>query len=244
MKWSTYIKMVFDTIYGAIRKKYPKKTDEVLIVGISGSVASGKSAFTRELFHFIEPKGITPITWGGDYYQASREERLKRLENLKKEGKTDKWIERIGRMYFDVYEWNLMFDHMEKIKRREDIEPIKLYQRKTGKWDKEVNLTFKDKIGPVWCLYNGVFLLDQRVRPYIDQVIFLDADREVRFRRAAQRASRQKEPYTIDREKFMDLDSFISEYISDYLNKDEDIVIDNNDFRNRKIKSLPRMLSP
>jgi len=235
--------MVFEEIYERIREEHSKTDNETIVIGVGGGVASGKSSFFAEFSHFLkEKKDISSLSWEIDLYQEPRLKKKRIIDALLKESPKEDISEIIGGVYFKHYNYDLAIKHLVMLKNREDIPDIHLYQRQTGEWDNLVSQSF-DKKGPLWIIYNGVFILHKDIRELLDRIIFLCSNKEVRFKRAVDRALNQRKPYFLERENFDGLDDFIRRYEEKNLRRNSDIVIDNNNYLNRKIISPLEKLS-
>jgi len=249
--------MVFDKIYDEIRKEYPEKSDEVLIMGIGGNTGSGKGYFSREFAEFLKRKGIEAVLWGNDLYQAQRSQKQAKIKELEEKGansKDDWWKIVGGEIYHDAYDRELLDEHFTKLKKREDIKPIKLYNSDSGELDKEVSYSFDGYKGPLWILNEGVYLFHEKVKKHLNKIIILTTgkeelisdpklgeiskERKVRFKRVYERGLERG--YKVDFYKnFLPLDIHTAKYIRDNIENNEDIIIiDNSDFSNREVIKL------
>ncbi len=253
--------MVFEEVYNNIRKKYPKKENEILFIGIQGNIGSGKSHFTKQFAEFLKKKNVQTIHWVHDFYLEPRAQKHAKIKELEKKGmnKRKDWWKIFGKIDYNAYNRNLLEEHFIKFRNKQDIEPIKLYNSKTGELDKEVNYTFKDSTKSFWLLHDGVYLFDKKIRKHLDYMIVITTgkeklvngvdigekseEREIRFKRTYDRGL--KRGYQINfQENFLPLDIFIAEHNRKGMlsQRDNLTIINNEDYSNRKIISKDEIL--
>jgi uridine kinase len=245
--------MVFERVYEEIRRAYPESPTETLIIGIGGNTGSGKTTFSKEFSKFLGEKGIGTLEWGNDLYQAPRLEKNRRRSELIKKGadKRDDWWKKVGGIYHDTYDRNLLDEHLTRLKARQDIEPINLYCSNSGKWDNERSHSFNDQTGPFFVLHDGVYLFHPTVRKHLDHILLLSIgeeklvsdlklgeiseERRIRFKRVMARGLRRG--YNVDfYGGFLPLDIHTAKHIRDGIDSEKNLtIIDNSDFNERTI---------
>lgn len=205
----------------------------VTLLCISGNMGAGKSNFANEFGESLKKRGFVPIYWNQDWNQASRAERENIRANTLVANPNINSLNLSKAIYFESYHWNDVISQLEAMQNRRSINQLRLYQKTTGERDFEVSLRFDDS-SKYAIIYDGGWGMHQPVRGFMNEVIVIEADQEVRFQRMAKRALALKKPFILSKERFLELDEFTTWYLNQ--NRDSsDIRIDNNDFTNRKI---------
>jgi len=228
---------LFDRLY----KRLKDKGNERRIIGILGLVGSGKSHFTDEFVQFLKRKGIDALHLNMDIYNSStRAERNRIVEALRKNYDPN-W----PRKAYPQDE-TLIKDHLTNIREGKNFLTHNLCDPSTKELSLSMKFLFeknkiKIKIGNeeheynssrLWILCDGVKLL--KYREHFDCTIFIKSSPEIRFNRLLERNKMLASPANIRWDLFDDVErNLIEEYLLD--EKNTDIVVDNNDFNNRKI---------
>lgn len=146
---------------------------DILVVGIAGGTASGKTTLTRQLASRLG-KDVTVIehdSYYRAYHELSFEERTK-----------------LNYDHPDIYETELLVEHLAALRRGETVEvPVydySIYDRS----DKTVTVA----PAPVVVVEGILILADAALREQMDIKIFVDAEADVRILRRALRDGRER----------------------------------------------------
>ncbi len=146
---------------------------DILVVGIAGGTASGKTTLTRQLASRLG-KDVTVIehdSYYRAYHELSFEERTK-----------------LNYDHPDIYETELLVEHLTALRRGETVEvPVydySIYDRS----DKTVTVA----PAPVVVVEGILILADAALREQMDIKIFVDAEADVRILRRALRDGRER----------------------------------------------------
>jgi len=242
--------MVFEDLHKILENK--KALQRYLNVGIFGPSGAGKTYFTREFSQYlVENKEVCAIPWYCDiYFASSREQRsevMNEARKLSSLGRKDpNWPDRAY-----PFKDDLMLEHLKKIKERQSFFSNGLCDPVTKSLNYKVGINFSDngdiEVLPgrktihggnsAWFIIDSSFLGVKKLREQIDLLVFLDVGYDVRLNRAYKRGRALEKPIEVDEELFRDVDIWQARKYK--INRDNvDVVIDNNDFRKRKIIGL------
>ena len=232
--------MVFNDLYEILRKKEKQK----MIIGVTGFVGSGKTCFAKEFMQFLNEKNINSIHFNMDVYNSStRAERNAIISSLDK--KYDPFWPK--KAYAQNYV--LIREHLENIKQEKSFSVDNLCDSQTKELNFSMRFSFngdyttikfgkeesKYKKDNLWVICDGVKIIEHR--EFFDRIIFLDADYKTRFNRLIERNKTITSPANIKENLFRDVDVSLSR--DHNLNKEyAHIIIDNNNFYNRKITQI------
>ena len=145
----------------------------ILVVGIAGGTASGKTTLTRQLASRLG-KDVTVIehdSYYRAYHELSFEERTK-----------------LNYDHPDIYETELLVEHLAALRRGETVE-VPVYDYPTyDRSDKTVTVA----PAPVVVVEGILSLADAALREQMDIKIFVDAEADVRILRRALRDGRER----------------------------------------------------
>jgi uridine kinase len=145
----------------------------ILVVGIAGGTASGKTTLTRQLASRLG-KDVTVIehdSYYRAYHELSFEERTK-----------------LNYDHPDIYETELLVEHLAALRRGETVE-VPVYDYPTyDRSDKTVTVA----PAPVVVVEGILILADAALREQMDIKIFVDAEADVRILRRALRDGRER----------------------------------------------------
>lgn len=144
------------------------------IVGIAGGSGSGKTTFAKKILKYVD-EGVSLLHMDS-YYLPSQPK-----SNMTKSGHPNF-------DHPDAFDWNLLRQHLGKLKNGEAIEaPIYDFttSSRTGK---------TQTIGPCKViLFEGIFtLFDQEIRDNLDIMAFLHVDSDIRFTRRLHRDVKER----------------------------------------------------
>ena len=146
---------------------------DILVVGIAGGTASGKTTLTRQLASRLG-NDVTVIehdSYYRAYHELSFEERTK-----------------LNYDHPDIYETELLVEHLTALRRGESVEvPVYDYPN-YDRSDKTVTVT----PAPVVVVEGILILADAALREQMDIKIFVDAEADVRILRRALRDGRER----------------------------------------------------
>jgi uridine kinase len=146
---------------------------DILVVGIAGGTASGKTTLTRQLASRLG-KDVTVIehdSYYRAYHELSFEERTKLIYD-----------------HPDIYETELLVEHLAALRRGETVE-VPVYDYPTyDRSDKTVTVA----PAPVVVVEGILILADAALREQMDIKIFVDAEADVRILRRALRDGRER----------------------------------------------------
>lgn len=146
---------------------------DILVVGIAGGTASGKTTLTRQLASRLG-NDVTVIehdSYYRAYHELSFEERTK-----------------LNYDHPDIYETELLVEHLATLRRGESVEvPVYDYPN-YDRSDKTVTVT----PAPVVVVEGILILADAALREQMDIKIFVDAEADVRILRRALRDGRER----------------------------------------------------
>lgn len=146
---------------------------DILVVGIAGGTASGKTTLTRQLASRLG-KDVTVIehdSYYRAYHELSFEERTK-----------------LNYDHPDIYETELLVEHLAALRRGETVE-VPVYDYPTyDRSDKTVTVA----PAPVVVVEGILILADAALREQMDIKIFVDAEADVRILRRALRDGRER----------------------------------------------------
>lgn len=145
----------------------------ILVVGIAGGTASGKTTLTRQLASRLG-KDVTVIEHDS-YYRAYHELSLEERTKLNYD-------------HPDIYETELLVEHLAALRRGETVE-VPVYDYPTyDRSDKTVTVA----PAPVVVVEGILILADAALREQMDIKIFVDAEADVRILRRALRDGRER----------------------------------------------------
>ena len=146
---------------------------DILVVGIAGGTASGKTTLTRQLASRLG-NDVTVIehdSYYRAYHELSFEERTK-----------------LNYDHPDIYETELLVEHLTALRRGESVEvPVYDYPN-YDRSDKTVTVT----PAPVVVVEGILILADAALREQMDIKTFVDAEADVRILRRALRDGRER----------------------------------------------------
>lgn len=146
---------------------------DILVVGIAGGTASGKTTLTRQLASRLG-NDVTVIehdSYYRAYHELSFEERTK-----------------LNYDHPDIYETELLVEHLAALRRGETVE-VPVYDYPTyDRSDKTVTVA----PAPVVVVEGILILADAALREQMDIKIFVDAEADVRILRRALRDGRER----------------------------------------------------
>lgn len=146
---------------------------DILVVGIAGGTASGKTTLTRQLASRLG-NDVTVIehdSYYRAYHELSFEERTK-----------------LNYDHPDIYETELLVEHLAALRRGESIE-VPVYDYPTyDRSDRTVTVA----PAPVVVVEGILILADAALREQMDIKIFVDAEADVRILRRALRDGRER----------------------------------------------------
>lgn len=146
---------------------------DILVVGIAGGTASGKTTLTRQLASRLG-KDVTVIehdSYYRAYHELSFEERTK-----------------LNYDHPDIYETELLVEHLAALRRGETVE-VPVYDYPTyDRSDKTITVA----PAPVVVVEGILILADAALREQMDIKIFVDAEADVRILRRALRDGRER----------------------------------------------------
>ncbi|MBQ7387680.1 MAG: uridine kinase [Clostridia bacterium] len=159
---------------------------DVLIIGIAGGTGSGKTTLARNIADHFGDK--ISLIRHDDYYKAHNGMSLEELAALNYD-------------HPDAFDWELLFTHLEALKRGEAVEcPIYDYAVHNRS-----NKTRRVEATPV-ILLEGILIFDsERVCSMLDLKIFVDTDADVRILRRILRDVKKRG---------RTLDSVITQYLT------------------------------
>lgn len=228
---------IFQDLYEILKRKGKSK----MIVGITGFVGSGKTYFAKEFAEFLKKKGINSTSFNMDIYNSStRAGRNAVIESLK-EKYYPSWPRR-------AYPQNseLIKTHLSNIKKEKSFFAQNLCDPITKELNFSIEFLFNEdhvhiKLGNEekkhdnkthWVLCDGVKLV--KYKKLLDCLIFLKAENQTRFNRLLERNNKLPSPANVRKDLFDDLEkNLFLDYNLD--EKHAHIVIDNENFNNRKI---------
>jgi uridine kinase len=167
-----HIKLEFVSPTHYIRKNMG---DYVLLIGIAGGSGSGKTTFAKKVLQSSQHSECA-ILHMDSYYLPSQPR-----ENFTKSGRPN----------FDhpnSFDWNLIKDHLQKLKDGRSIEcPVYDFSK-----SERTNDTIK--IGPSKVvIFEGIFtLFDQEIRELLDIKCFLHVEADIRFTRRLHRDVKER----------------------------------------------------
>lgn len=144
-------------------------TAQPLIIGIVGGSGSGKSTVARNVIQALGAGSMCAIDMDG-YYRNFAHLSLD-------ERKAINWD------HPDAFDWDLLFDHLSRLSRREPIEkPVYDFVTHTRR-SEPVHVAPSDVV-----VIDGILLFaDARIRELCDVKVFVDADADVRLIRRIKR---------------------------------------------------------
>ncbi|MDP2672769.1 MAG: hypothetical protein Q8O84_03070 [Nanoarchaeota archaeon] len=229
--------MVLNYLYEKLRKNGKPK----MMVGVTGFVGSGKTFFSKEFAQFLKEKNINAIHFNMDVYNSTtRTERNDIISSLNK--KYDPfWPKK-------AYAQNskLIKKHLTNINQEKSFSADNLCDPQTKELNYSIKFLFnKDstiiKMGEnenkyggdnSWILCDGVKIMEYK--EFFDYIIFLDAKYITRFNRILDRNKKLPSPAKIQEILFKDVEEGLSRDHG-LSEKHAQIIIDNNDFEDRKI---------
>lgn len=241
--------MVFETICDAINQR--TKNNPKNIVGIIGLPGSGKSTLALELQNYFLKNNVAAVPWEGDIYStSSRQNRSAVMSEINSKrlngGNYDNsWP---GRAYH--YNLPLLAQHLDFFKVGKNFSANGLCHPKRKSLDLSIEMQFSENNIDVnfdgeKINYRGeksLFLVDwalltiSSIRPKLDFTIYVNADFDVRAERVKKRLSELPEPKKLDEDFFRDVEEYQKIAFSVYP-EFADLVLDNNNFSNRRITS-------
>lgn len=229
--------MVFNEIYEILRKKGKQK----MMIGITGFVGSGKTSFSKEFAEFLKKKDLDAIHFNMDIYNSTtRAERNEIISSLDK--KYDSFWPKKAYAQNHV----LIREHLSSIKQEKSFSSDNLCNTQTKELNLPISFLFNEDCVSVkfgederkyrknnyWVLFDGVKIMEHR--EFFDCIIFLDVDYQSRFNRLLDRNKKLPSPARIKENLFKDVEEGLS--LDHGLNeKYAHIIVDNNNFYNRKI---------
>lgn len=141
----------------------------IMLIGITGSTASGKTTFAEKLVEEIGPDDCLLIHQDSYYLDRSHF--------------TEKEIEKVNFDHPDSIDFSLLEKHLESLKRGQPAK-IPHYNYATHKRSETDQATFPKSV----MILEGILILHSlRIREMLDLKIFVYADEEVRLSRRVQR---------------------------------------------------------
>lgn len=228
---------IFEDLYEMLKSRGEKR----MIIGVVGFVGSGKTYFARELEHFLKGKKINSISMNMDIYNSStRSERNDIISSLKNNYNPN-WPRK-------AYSQNseLIKNHLKNIRQKKSFSAQGLCNPMTKELNFPVEFFFGGKATMIkmgdeehnfenenlWVLCDGVKII--KYEELLDCIIFVKADYQTRFNRLLERNNKLPSPANIRKDIFDDVErNLILDHELD--EKNADIVLDNNDFNNRRI---------
>ncbi len=229
--------MVFEELHKILRKNGKQK----MIIGVTGFVGCGKTSFSREFSEFLKERNIDAIHLNMDIYNSTtRAERNEIISSLEKEYDPF-WPKK-------AYAQNhqLIREHLNNIKQERSFSADNLCNPKTKELNFAMGFSFNGehttiKLGGeergykkdnLLVLCDGVKIMEHK--EFFDYIAFLRVDYITRFNRLLDRNRKLPSPAKIKESLFRDVDIGLSR--DHYLNEEyANMIIDNNDFYNRKI---------
>ena len=229
--------MVFNGLYEILRKKYKQKK----IIGITGFVGSGKTFFANEFSEFLNKKTIDSVHFNMDIYNSTtRTERNEIISSLDKKYDPG-WPKK-------AYAQNskLIREHLTNIKQEKSFFANNLCDSLTKELNFSIDFSFNGKYATIklgkekekyeknnlWVLCEGVKIMEYK--EFFDCIIFLNAKYTTRFNRILERNKMLPSPAKIKENLFKDVENGLS-FDHSLNEKQAQIIIDNNNFYNRKI---------
>jgi uridine kinase len=149
----------------------------MFLVGIAGGSGSGKTTFAKKILHRVpqENGGHVALIHQDSYYLASPPAHLR----VHGESNFD---------HPDAFDWELMKDHLQKLKRGESVE-TPVYDYKTSQRTSET-----ETVGPCkTILLEGIYTLwDAEIRNLFDLKVYLNVEADIRFIRRLHRDVRER----------------------------------------------------
>ena len=146
---------------------------DILVVGIAGGTASGKTTLTRNLAKRLQ-EAVTVIEHDS-YYRA--------YHNLSYEERT-----KLNYDHPDIYETELLVEHLAALRRGESVE-VPVYDYPSYDRSDE---TVTVRPAPVVVVEGILILADEALRRQLDIKIFVDAEADVRILRRALRDTKER----------------------------------------------------
>lgn len=239
--------MVYEQVFNSLRNSVDYSPKEVVLIGVLGKQGAGKTWFNREFSEFLADKDLRAIEWNADMYTTlTRPEKRELMKGLR--GKDPDWVGKV----FCNYDKPRALDHMVRLRNREGFSSEGMYNQKTGEIDLGIKVDFSKgsmnldvdeqsvtEYGPLWVLFDSDFLSEDQFRRNLEGVVYLDAPREVRIKRVAERCRNLNPPFELDNELFNEIDDWMEKYfVRHQTPRNGDIVVDNTDFSNRKVVIL------
>jgi len=242
--------MVFDEVFDHVRGRRPEDPREVVTLGVAGLTGSGKTKFSEQFSSYLDERAISAVSWHCDSYHVnSREKRdtiRSEVDRLEKEtGRRDpNWMPRAYPSRED-----LMLHDLISIKRRENFSRPELFNSQTGNLDLTMGVNFFDdgkfevrrneestqyENPMAWFLFDCAYVGSDPIREQLDLLLFLGAERETRIGRVIYRCEHLEKPFTPKRKNIIEADDWVQRDYGTYEDI-ADIVIDNNDYDNRRI---------
>jgi len=239
--------MVFVRLHEELRARgLEEQVSKVITVGVIGNQGAGKTYFNNEFADYLSSRGVSATEWNCDMYtRNTRDTKRQIISDLR--DKDPEWVEKA----FYQYDKDLLLTHLKNLKARKSFQVDGLYDQHTGEKDLHYEVEFcqngKVKLtageetqtyapGPFLLLLDSDFITEDRFREHLDLVVFLEAKRTVRMRRARRRCLNLAKPFELDRDLFLATDNWLIKYFEQQETPREgDIVVDNNNYRKRKI---------
>ncbi len=201
----------------SIAEMISRKKKRPLIVLIDGGTSSGKSYFLSELLEDLDGMSINHMVIEVDDYLISRKKRKS-----------------LGKDYYDLKKWfrlDMLARNLKEIEEGTDEIEKPQYDHSTGK-ENDHHVLKIDRHAVIFVC--GIFSFD--VGAFSDLKILIDADAGVRLEREAIRNKEKRnvpEEETVKRFREVLDPTYQKHYM--LVKDDADIVVDNNDWDNRKV---------
>lgn len=211
------------SIFQIIQNSINRLDEDNMLIGVDGGQGSGKTCFIKELKSFLcESSHYNIVTIEIDDFLIERKKRENVLSSFFDS------MENISH-FFDFKRMSKVLQLFRKTNNKV-IKIKNLYNTKSGKKDryKCYHLTQKNII-----LVGGPYLLSPLFPPF-NIKIFLYAKKHNRLKNTLTRILNRTRTYQSQKELFKKFEKFYEAYYSGRLSS-YDLIIDNNDFHNRKI---------
>ena len=164
-----FMALIFDAKVLFFIFVHSKKLNNMLIIGIAGGSGSGKTTVVKELVKQLPNNSVSVISQDAYYYDnghLSPEEKL-----------------HINFDHPDAIEWDLMIEHLDRLKRGETI-PMPIYTYVTCARSEEVVHVEPTEV----IIVEGILVLNsEELRKRMDIKVFVDTDSDERLMRIIHR---------------------------------------------------------
>ena len=199
-----------------------------LIVFVCGMGGSGKSTFAKNLAKSIGSNCIPFHTdWYATYPTKERKKRIKEALNSKDSQKIEK-----DENPQNWYSWDKLKSDLNALSQTGSLHIQNAWNQENGEKDLTLNLKLKDsKNGIILC--DGIYLLHPEITELADIIISLYVDEENLIKRAEIRDAHRSSPEYLAYKAHL-TQKYDGPYYKNF-EKNADMIIDNNDFKNPKI---------